>query len=72
MARVKMTDDRLSALGITREGVNKYREHKAKLRRWGRAGSSKYKSQEGDLDNEYEAAAKWKHDIDAKEAKKQQ
>ncbi|KAI9112527.1 hypothetical protein K1719_016450 [Acacia pycnantha] len=70
MARVKMTDDRLVALGITKEDLNNYREHKAKLCRCGRVGSSKYKSQEGD--NEYDAMAKWKHDLDAKEAKKNQ
>ncbi|KAI9095361.1 hypothetical protein K1719_026395 [Acacia pycnantha] len=32
-ARVTITDDRLSALEITKEDVNKYKEHKAKLRR---------------------------------------
>ncbi|KAI9119559.1 hypothetical protein K1719_009435 [Acacia pycnantha] len=67
-----MTDDRLEAMGITMEDVHKYKEHKAKLHRCGRSGHSKYKSQEGDWYDDYEAVAKWKHDIDAKEAKKQQ
>ncbi|KAI9100865.1 hypothetical protein K1719_023989 [Acacia pycnantha] len=68
MARVKMTLDRLKELGITMEDVRNYRKHMATIRRCGREGGSKYRMKE-DYD-EYEGAAKWKRDNEAKEAKK--
>ncbi|KAI9081483.1 hypothetical protein K1719_036629 [Acacia pycnantha] len=68
MARVKMTPDRLEQLGITMEDVRNYRKHMGTIRRCAREGGSKYKTKE-DYD-EYEGAAKWKHQNEAKEAKK--
>ncbi|KAI9083298.1 hypothetical protein K1719_034830 [Acacia pycnantha] len=68
MATVKMTADRLNELGITMEDVSKYMKHMSTIRQCGRDGGSKYKTKE--VYDEYEEAAKWKRENEAKEAKK--
>ncbi|KAI9117058.1 hypothetical protein K1719_012057 [Acacia pycnantha] len=48
------------------------KEQRAKLRRCWRDVGSKYKSKDPNSYDDYEEAAKWKRDIEAKEAKKKQ
>ncbi|KAI9126759.1 hypothetical protein K1719_002355 [Acacia pycnantha] len=50
--------------------LKNFRKHRASLRQCGRHGRSKYKTKDADWYDDYEAAAKWKKEINVKAAKK--